>query len=87
MINIERLSGDYNRGYTAAIQDIIEIFNYIQSDLKHHHKTLTAKNSIELLNTILNNRMYIRDQIGNGFIRWNCKLSKFEYYMPEKNNK
>ncbi len=79
---MERLSGDYIRGYTKAIQDIIEIFDYIQSDLKYHHKNITAKTSQALLQCCLKNRGNLRDKIGNGFIRYNNKKQKFEYFIP-----
>lgn len=78
----ERLSGDYNRGYTKAIQDIQEVFEYIQSDLKHHHKNLNAKMSEDLLDCILSNRENLREN-RNGFIRWNCITGKFEFYMSK----
>ena len=41
------LSGDFNRGYTKAIMDVAEVFSYIQSDLRHHHKNLTAKSGLK----------------------------------------
>ena len=63
MNKIERLSGDYIRGYTKAVLDIIEIFEYIQSDLKFHHKNMNGKLSIMLLKSILKNREYIRERI------------------------
>ena len=75
---IERLSGEYNRGYTQAIQDITEVFEYIQPDLKYHHKNLNGKLSITLLNTILDNREKIREK-RNGFIRWNCIKKEFRH--------
>ena len=31
-MEVERLSGDYNKGYTKAIMDIIEVFDYIPCD-------------------------------------------------------
>ena len=80
---IERLSGEYNRGYTNAIQDLIEIFQYVQSDLKHHHKNLTPKLSAELLSCCLTNREKLRDH-WNGFIRWNCVKNAFEYFECNK---
>ena len=43
---MERLSGDYIRGYTKAIQDIIEIFEYIESDLNHHGKRMSKKDCL-----------------------------------------
>lgn len=57
----ERLSGDFNRGYTKAIQDIIKIFDYIQPDLAHHHKKLIPKLSMKLLNVILQERDKLRE--------------------------
>ena len=82
-MKLERLSGDYNRGYTRAIQDIIEIFKYIQTDLEHHHKRMNQKLAMQLLNTVLKERSYIRD-ISDGFIRFNGQLNEFEYFMPER---
>lgn len=38
-MTIEKLSGDFIRGYTKAIQDISEMFNYVNNDLKCHKKT------------------------------------------------
>lgn len=81
---LPRLSGEYNRGYTRAIQDLIEIFNYTQSDLKCHHKSLTKKTAIQLLNCCLQNRGNIRDNIGDGFIRYNGQKEDFEYYIPKE---
>lgn len=93
MVEIERLSGDYIRGYTKAIQDISEIFEYIRTDLKFHHKNLNGKLSIMLLKTILENRERIRERIKNakgdrkheGFIRWNCNKKEFEWFCKENN--
>lgn len=77
------LSGDFNRGYTKAIMDVAEVFSYIQDDLKHHHKNLTAKSANELLECILQNRAQLREQHlsgGRGFIRYNGKTQKFEWF-------
>lgn len=80
----ERLSGDYNRGYTKAIQDIIEIVNYIESDLNHHKKRLNYKMVKKLLQVVLANREVIREQINNCFIRWNGQNNEFEIYWRGK---
>lgn len=83
-----RLSGEFNRGYTKAIQDVIETFNYILPDLKDHHKNLNGKLSLELLHCFLENREKLRDPTlfehprEQGFIRYNGQLGKFEYYKP-----
>lgn len=78
---IERLSGDYNRGYTKAIMDIQEVFSYINDDLKYHRKRMNDKVAKELLECCLQNRENLRESV-NGFIRWNNKLDKFEFYEP-----
>ena len=75
---MERLSGDFNRGYTKAIMDVIKIFNSIESDLRHHHKSMTHKKSLELLDCILKNREAIRER-RSGFIRCNSD-GDFEFY-------
>ena len=80
---LERLSGDYNRGYTKAITDIQEVFRYIESDLNHHHKKITGKVAKELLQCCLENREKLRENF-DGFIRWNCKKECFEFYEPNK---
>ena len=88
MVKIERLSGDYIRGYTKAIQDIAEIFEYIQLDLKFHHKNMNGKLSIKLLKTILENREEIRERTEisggdakkEGIVRWNCMKEDFEWF-------
>lgn len=76
---MDKLSSDFNRGYTKAIMDTIKVFNSIESDLRHHHKTLTHKLSLELLNCILKNREPIREG-RSGFIRYNHNDGGFECY-------
>ena len=80
----KRLSGDYNRGYTKAIQDIIEVFDYIQLDLKHHKKRITHKIVMDILRCCLENRERLRESI-NGFVRYNRSLEDFEFYEPDRN--
>lgn len=76
---IEKLSGDFIRGYTKAIQDISEVFDYVNNDLKCHKKRLNDKLAKELLKCVLENRENIRED-KNGFIRWNCVINKFEWF-------
>jgi hypothetical protein len=76
---LPRLSGDYIRGYTKAIQDMQEVFNYIESDLTHHKKRLNMKLAKELLACFLTNREKVREN-RNGFIRWNCVTKEFEWF-------
>lgn len=79
----EKLSGDFIRGYTKAVQDIQEVFQYIQTDLKFHRKTLTSKLCSQLLACCLKNRERLRESL-NGFIRWNTQKKDFEFYEPER---
>lgn len=82
-MSMERLSGDYIRGYTRAILDVIEIFEYIQDDLKVHGKRMNGKLTLQLLKVILNEREKIRESNMNadgGFVRFNGKLNNFEYF-------
>lgn len=76
---LPRLSGDYNKGYTRAIQDIQEVFEYIQSDLKYHHKGFTGKLAVKLLQCCLENRGKLRDKWA-GFIRFNGQKNEFEWF-------
>ena len=82
MVGFERLSGDYNRGYTKAICDIKDVFDYIDNDLKWHNKRLTPKLTKELLNCVLENREKLRDN-WNGSIRWNTQKNGFEFFSKE----
>lgn len=78
---MDRLSGDYNRGYTRGIMDVKEVFEYIQYDLKHHNKRLTLNLMKQLLECCLENRENLRES-QRGFIRYNGKTDSFEFYEP-----
>lgn len=65
---LPRLSGDYNKGYTKAIQNIIEVFEYINDDLKHNNMRMNYKWAEKILKCCLENRKKLRDD-WNGFIR------------------
>lgn len=78
----ERLSRDYINGYTKALLDIIKVFEYIQPDLKHHHKSVNAKTVNQLLKFCLDNRESIREDV-SGFVRWNCVSNNFEWFIPK----
>ena len=80
---MERLSGDYIRGYTKAIQDITEVFTYIVPDLEHHHLRMNSKQSLKLLKVILENREQLRDD-WRGFIRYNGVINDFEWFRSTR---
>lgn len=78
---MERLSGEYNRGFTQGLLAVQEVLKYIQPDLSHHHKRLTPKLIDELLKCCIDNRENLRESV-NGFIRYNGKTNSFEFYEP-----
>ncbi len=85
---LPRLSGEYNRGYTRAIMDIINIVDYVNNDLLFHNKRLNYKLVKELLGIILQYRGELRDAemgLNAGFIRYNHKLKCFEFFDKNKN--
>ncbi len=90
---MERLSGDYIKGYTKAVQDTIEVFEYIQPDLKYHRKNLNGKLSLMLLKAILKHREEIQERKAisgwdykkEGFIRWNKLKNDFEWFSRKEN--
>lgn len=64
----ERLSGDFNRGYTKAIRDVIDTFNYVNDDLKHNNMRMNYSWAEKILKCCLENREKLREN-RNGFIR------------------
>lgn len=78
---MDRLSGDYNRGYTRAIQDVCEEVKGVQNNLIHYHKHLNFKLIIKVLELFLQNCENFREH-RNGFIRWNVKKEELEFYKP-----
>lgn len=80
---MERLSGDYNRGYTKAIKDIEDVFVYVQEDLTMHKKRFNFKLIVRLLELFLNNRENFREN-RDGFIRWNTKENNLEFFNPKE---
>ena len=77
---IERLSGDFVRGYTKAIQSIIKIFEYVNDELTYRKKRMNYKLAMKLLKTILTERENIREE-RDGSIRWNIQKEDFEFYQ------
>lgn len=65
---LPKLSGDFNKGYTKAIQDMIEVFNYMNNDLTAHNMRMNYKWAEKVLKCCLENREKLRDD-WNGFVR------------------
>lgn len=78
---MEKLSGEYNRGFTQGLLAVQEVLKYIQPDLSHHKKRLTPKLIDELLKCCIDNRENLRESV-NGFIRYNGTTKSFEFYEP-----
>lgn len=83
---VERLSGDYIRGYTKAIMDLKDVFNYVHYDLRHHRKQWTKNIINKLFNCCIDERENIREN-KEGFIRYNNQICDFEFYNPAKQYK
>lgn len=64
----DRLSGEYIRGYTKAIKDIIYVFEYMNNDLKANNIRMNYAWVEKILKCCLENREKIREDWG-GFIR------------------
>ena len=76
----ERLSGDYNCGYTKALMDMKDILKGANINLHIYGKKWTPKLLDELMDCCIENRAHLRETEDQGFIRWNCKENKFEYF-------
>jgi len=60
----------YVQGYTAALQDVVETFKNIQTDLKDHKRKQNAKTYLAILSCMLENRTILRETT-DSFIRCN----------------
>ena len=82
------LSGEYNRGFTKAITMLINEYDGICNAVKHHNKRMTEKMTKQWLECVFENRENLREAYFNdryhGFIRWNSKTQKFEWYQPRR---
>ena len=65
---LPRLSREFNNGYSKAIQDITEVFDYMNDDLKAHSIRMNYNWVEKILRCCLENRGKLRDNM-NGFIR------------------
>lgn len=85
---IEKLSGDYIRGYTKALLDLKDIVEYVNNDLSYHHKKWNHKLLNSLLDCCIDNRENLRESqsgLSDSFIRWNTKKEDFEFFERNKN--
>lgn len=74
----------YIQGYTAALLDVLEVFNYIQSDLKKHKIKQNYETYKAIVETILSNRAILRED-PNAFIRCNNNAeNRFELWFDKR---
>ena len=81
MSTVERLSGDYNRGYLQALLDLSETMPMLCEDLRHYRISLRPGRIAEMLKLYLQHRMDLREQ--RGFLRWNAVEKAFEWFYPK----
>lgn len=65
---MDKLNGEYTRAYTKAIQDIIEVFDYMNDDLMTNNMRMNYQWAQKILKCCLENREKLRED-RNGFIR------------------
>ena len=76
----------YIQGYTAAIQDAIEVVDYIQTDLKRHGRKQNAKTYTAILKCMLKGRVLLRES-STAFVRCNDHAKDgFEIWDSRYNN-
>lgn len=79
----------YVQGYTAALLDVLDVFAYIQDDLKLHKRRQSAQTYKAIVQCILQNRAALRenpdtfircnDNIDGGFELWENWKRSTEY--------
>ena len=84
---LPRLSGDFVRGYTKAIQDMENAFICVNQDLIHHKMRLNYDWAMKILHCFLMNREKFREN-RNGFLRTELsdkgKREVIRYYEPKQ---
>lgn len=65
---MDKLNGEYIRGYTKAIQDIILVFEIVNNDLTHNNMRMNYKWVQKILKCCLENREKLRED-RNGYFR------------------
>ena len=86
-MTLERIDDPcYIQGYTAAIQDAIEVVEYIQKDLKIHKRKQNAKTYLAILRCMLKGRVLLRES-STAFVRCNDRAPDgFEIWDSRYNN-
>ena len=86
-LTLERIDDPcYIQGYTAAIQDVIEVIEYIQTDLKSHGRKQNAKTYTAILKCMLKGRVLLRES-STAFVRCSDHAKDgFEIWDSRYNN-
>lgn len=82
---IPNFSIQYVQGYTAALQDVMNTFVMIQTDLKYHKRKQNFKTYYEIVRSMLYNRTMLRE-VPDAFIRCNNN-GGFEIWCESWNKK
>jgi len=83
MQGFTKLSGDYNRGYTAALLRVKGMIESISFDMKYHKIPFNKKNIIAVVDKMIEGRMILRDN-PDAFVRCNNSVEGgFEVYSPK----
>lgn len=80
---MERLSGDFNRGYTAALMDVSSLIPVVVAELKRVRRVGNLKYWEAAMALIVEHRAEMRDKRA-GFVRWNFERKELEWYAPEE---
>ena len=76
----------YIQGYTAALLDVLDVFEYVQDDLKLHKRRQNDKTYKAIVKCMLENRAALREN-PDCFIRCNDKVDGgFELWESWKQN-
>lgn len=74
----------YVQGYTAALQDVIDTLDNIQTDLKLHKRKQNYKTYKAILKCMLDNRAVLREN-PDAFVRCNDNVDDgFEIFFQAK---
>jgi hypothetical protein len=74
----------YVQGYTAALQDVLQTINNIQTDLKIHKRRQNYKTYKAIVECMLKNRVILREE-SYAFVRCSSTNSDgFEIYIEKR---
>lgn len=74
----------YVQGYTAALQDALSVFQYIQEDLKGHKRKQNCKTYKAILECMIDGRSILREN-PDAFVRCNDSVpGGFEIFIQNK---